>query len=176
MTIIPDDIHRFLPNSEETRNITKLIDSYIIHDRTTGALIPSDVYDRISIIKTEKITTSRDILDFGVIYDDDHYNRLIQSHNLKDIETDGRYTEVEVIRFIYNAKYIIFSWGEAFQTNFVFISDRCRIIYVLVPYNKVFIDEYRRSGQLFLSHNSANIVFILLNLFYPIQNVYLSLL
>lgn len=172
LTIIPNDIHEFFPNTEISKNITNLINISIIYNLSTKIqVIPSGTFDRVSLIKTSKASS---ITNLGVIPHDDNYESFINSHKLKEIEPGVTHDELDVIRLIHNAKYIVFSWGTAFQKNFVYISERCKLIYVLIPQDTIFLSQYHMTAKKYLSHKSANVVFILINDNNPIQNIYLS--
>jgi hypothetical protein len=147
VTIIPNTLHSYFENEITRDKISSFIE-------TTFCKINEIMYERIAIIKHfgSSIYSSMGAVDystaknFAVAFD----YTLIEPADIN---------EICLINTIYNSKNIVFSWGTTFMKNFIYISDKCEKITVLIIGND-FINEYNfliKNGMLPLKYKNATI-------------------
>ena len=125
----------FIPNCWHTYPYNydfklELIDKYIIEQDI--------IYEkeRLCIIKS---STSNNLTMDGII-NIEVINNFCNKYNLHFIEPISM-NEIELINTIYSSKILITSWGTAFFKNYVYISDKCEKIIVLVI-GHIYISQY----------------------------------
>ena len=167
---IPTKIHNY-DNISVINNITDIIDKYIISDKYdidyyTSLCIPK--HDNICIIKS---STSDNKTNSGIV-DINKINEFCMNNNLLFIEPT-KMTEISLIHTIYQSKMLVLSWGTAFFKNYIYISDACEKIIVLVI-EKDFINQYKSFGNnLITKFKNATIVYHIIgrNLHLQISNI-----
>mgnify|MGYP000424242948 CR=1 FL=1 len=160
ITFIPNKYHIF--NVPFANDISKIIDKYIIHDKLNieyykSLLIPNNI-DNICIIKGSQ---SKNITEFGIIQQE-IINVFCNKYNLLLIEPTN-YHEIIFIHHVNRCKYLVITWGTTFMKNFIYISDECTKILVLVIGNE-FIKQY----NMYLNNNILITKFKNANLIYKI--------
>jgi hypothetical protein len=171
---IPNKIHNFDDfenNISVINNITDIIDKYIISDKYdidyyTSLSIPK--HDNICIIKS---STSDNRTSSGVV-DINKINEFCMNNNLLFIEPTNM-NEISLIHTINQCKILVLSWGTAFFKNYIYISDACEKIIVLVI-EKDFINQYKTAGnKLVTKFKNATIVYRIIgrNLNLQISNI-----
>jgi hypothetical protein len=127
---IPNKWHMYPHTFDTNFELNKLIDKYIVNENTN-----TKTNENICIIKstTSDNRTTDGVVDINVI------NAFCSKNNLYFIEPT-KYNEIELIRIINNAKLLVLSWGTVFLKNYIYISDKCEKIIVLI--HSDFIPQY----------------------------------
>lgn len=130
---IPNTIHTF--NEVGLNRIkfeTEILKKYLINKNFNS------LHSRICILKTN---ITKNITSVGIIKENEaiHFCKL---HNLTLLKPD-KMNEINLINTIYNCKTFVVSWGTAFFKNFIYLSDKCDRIIVLI-YSKDYINQYNR--------------------------------
>jgi len=151
---IPNNYHVILNNNLDFSNsVSNIIHEYIILKNIKKV----EKYDNICIMKTNK---SINLTNDGVI-SDDISNIFNKKYNLNKIEA-GSIDEISLIHIINSCKIFVVSWGTAFFKNFVYISDNCKKIIVLII-GKEFIKQYHDFKDLPNKFKNANIIYKIIN-------------
>ena len=81
-------------------------------------------------IKTdESIHLTRD----GVFKNDNKYKNFLEINNLSEVHP-GHKSEIDLMRILYNAEYVVFSWGTTYLKNWYYTSpEKCKMIITLIP-------------------------------------------
>jgi hypothetical protein len=157
VTYIKNEYHVF--NNNFIPLVDEFINKYLIFSKNIIMNYPTNV----CIVKTDKtknstvlsnIFNNEDLLKFCNKYD---YTNI--SHNL----------EIDKINKIYNCKYFIVSYGSAFFKNFIYISNKCEKIIVLVN-GEYYKNDYKHlksiipnkyQGLILDNYKNANIIYLL---------------
>jgi hypothetical protein len=151
---IPNDYHIILTNNFYFSNsISNIIHKYIILKNTKKI----EKHDNICILKT---SNSINLTNDGIV-SNDIANIFNKKYNLNKIEP-GSIDEISLINIIYSCKIFVVSWGTAFFKNFVYISNNCRKIIVLII-GEEFIKQYNNFKDLPKKFKNANIIYKIIN-------------
>jgi hypothetical protein len=155
----------FIPNKYHVlnREFIPIIDKFIgLH--LTIPHVPFYKKDNISIIKANDSLISNGA--FTNIYNKDITN-FCDKYNFFILND---YNEVDKINIIYNCKILTISYGSAFFKNFVYISDKCEKIIVVVS-GDIYINDYNNlsssteyneyNGVLLQKYKNADIKYII---------------
>ena len=149
MLIIPNKYHTY-SDLEFNIKVSVFIQNNIINSLTINKKTFL-IYPKICIIKS---SISSNITQFGVFNNDDIV-KFCTKYNLVNIEPTN-YNEIELIQIINSCEYFITSYGTTFLKNFIYISDKCKKIIVLV-YGDIFIKQYEEEQHLLTQFKSATI-------------------
>jgi hypothetical protein len=155
MLIIPNKYHAY-SDLEFNNKVSAFIQDNIINSLTINKKTFL-IYPKICIIKS---SISSNITQFGVFNNDDIIN-FCTKYNLVSIEPTN-YNEIELIQIINSCEYFITSFGTTFLKNFIYISDKCKKIIVLV-YGDMFIKQYEEEQNLITQFKSAIIEYKIIN-------------
>jgi hypothetical protein len=165
----------FIPNIHHIFNIdlaertNRLIEKYISVDRNDlnyyNSLNLSKNTQNICIIKG---TTSTNLTKDCIFQNNDIIN-FCNNWNLNLIEPNVL-DEIHLIHYINQCKHLVISWGTSFLKNFVYISDNCERITVLVMDESIFLVQYKCS-PLLKKFKNAEIIYKIVN-----QNLIFNLL
>lgn len=122
VTYIKNDYHCF--NAELIPMANNFINNYLIFDNSNSINTP--IQNHVCIVKTNKTNNITIIPD--IINDED----LIQFCNKYNYNSISNNLEIDKINKIYNCKTFIVSYGSAFFKNFIYISNKCEKIIVIV--------------------------------------------
>lgn len=148
---IPNKWHEYNDNNE----VVELIKNYIIDPK-----LHQELNDRICIIKS---SLSSNNTHFGMV-NDDYINLFSLKYNLLYLNP-SKINEICLINMIYNCKLFVVSLGTAFLKNYIYISDSCEEIIVLVIGDE-FMRQYKShksSNTLLLKYKNATINYIFAN-------------
>jgi hypothetical protein len=147
VTLIPNSLHSYWEDSEIRDEIVNFIDDKLTKKQ------PSP-FDKISILKHHNSGVSSDM---GAI-DYELAKSISREGGYKLIEP-SEVGEIEVINLLKNAKEVLFSWGTTFMKNYIYISNRCKKIDVLITGNPFMLefDNAVERGILPTSFKKANI-------------------
>jgi len=152
--LIPTKYHYF-PHSKTNTHKNDFVDSLIQRILHTKTAAVADYPSRIAILKN---ATSTNLTPQGT------YNRQDvlkfckrQKHQLIQ---PSEHNEIEVIDLIHNCESLIVSWGTAFFKNFVYISEKCKSIYVLIHSEYMVQYEPYAADELMTSYKNAKILYI----------------
>lgn len=67
------------------------------------------------------------------------------------------YGEIETIRIIYNCEHIMFSYGTAYNKNYVYISEKCKNIHVFIPPEMEFQYTFYIKSHDFTKYKNADV-------------------
>jgi hypothetical protein len=139
---------------------TQFIDKYITPDITNEVYMKSlelpENLDRLLIIKG---VNSVNITGDGIFSNRDIYH-FKNKMNLTHIEP-GVIDEIKLIRIIQSASIFVVSWGTSFFKNFIYISDKCKKIIVLIFENSAFYNQYLDCKPiLYTTYKNAQIEYI----------------
>jgi len=147
---IPNKWHMF-PNNLKL----ELIDNYIVEkDNLTLD------NDKICIIKSSRSTnvTCDGIVSFETI------ERFCNKHNLLLVEPT-KMNEIQLINLINKLKTFVTSWGTSFLKNYIYISDKCEKIIVLIIGTN-FLNQYnsfKENGNVQTKYKNATISYHVVN-------------
>lgn len=117
------------------------IDKYIKPDSANQVYINSlqlpSKLDRLLIIKG---SNSVNITGDGIFLNNDILN-FKNKMNLTQVEP-GIVDEIKLIHIIQSCSIFVVSWGTSFFKNFIYISDKCKKIIVLILQNSNFYNQY----------------------------------
>jgi len=149
---IPNKWHEYNDNNE----VVELIKNYIIDPK----LHQDNLNDRLCIIKS---SLSSNNSQSGII-SDNYINLFSSKHHLSYLNP-SKTNEICLINMIHNCKLFVSSWGTAFFKNYIYISDTCQEIIVLIIGDE-FINQYKShnlSNTLLLKYKNATINYIFAN-------------
>jgi hypothetical protein len=163
ITFIPNWSHTF--GDDLANKVTEIINRFITPDRNdqlyyNSLNIPTNL-DKICIIKG---TNSHNITSDGIVPQANVIN-FANSWGFTLIEPNI-INEICLIHCINQCRIFVTTWGTAFLKNFVYISDKCEKIIVLVIGDN-FIGQYNsylNSNTLKYRHKNANIVYRIIDL------------
>lgn len=147
MFIIPNQYH-YYDNLEFNNKVSLFIHNNIINSINKKTIL---IYPKICIIKS---SISSNLTQDGVFNNNDII-KFCTKYNLVNIEPTN-YNEIEIIKIINSCEQFIVSWGTTFFKNFIYISDKCKKIIVLI-YGNVFINQYNNEQNIITKFKSANI-------------------
>lgn len=119
---------------------------------------PIKTYNNICVIKSN---ISSNLTDDGII-NQSVINNFCIKNNLITFDP-AKMNEIDFANIIHNAKNIIFSWGTTFFKNYVYISDKCKSIKVIVI-GQAYIEQYKKEincNSLLLKYKSAVIKYFI---------------
>lgn len=119
ITHIPNKYHAFIGNLIKSSDI--FIQKYLL--RTNIISITNN--ENLCLLKTNNTNNSN---QYG-IFNQDIVNNFCKMYNMFKIE---QMNELDLIHTIYNCKLLIINFGSAFLKNFIYISDKCEKIIVVV--------------------------------------------
>lgn len=102
------------------------------------------------------------------VFNDDIVNNFCKEYNIHRLYPSN---EIELINNIYNSKIVILNYGSTFFKNYVYISDLCKKIIVIVNGN-YYINDYNHlsniitnkyQGIIYNKYKNANIYYIKVN-------------
>jgi hypothetical protein len=127
---IPNSWHTYSHNSDLKLELIDrfIINQDIIYEKERLCIIKSSISNNV---------TMDGIINIEVI------NNFCNKHNLHFIEPIS-INEIELINTIYSSRIFIASWGTAVFKNYVYLSDKCEKIIVLVI-GENFINQYNNS-------------------------------
>ena len=160
---IPNKFHNYFYSQEFIEN------TYKFYREKIWKIMEIPTYSKIIILKTNhkncknrNIITSEGIIDYdlGIEY----ANRI----KFKFISIDN-YSEKEYLYLINSCEYMIISWGTSFFKNYIFVSEKCKKIIVLIPpgfmYQFKDYQNFFKIDKLPIKIKNADI------LYYPIQDL-----
>jgi hypothetical protein len=141
ITYIPNKYH--IINNDLCNIVTQIIYQYIIPDRNNieyyeSLNLPKNL-DTICIIKG---SNSHNLTSDGIVHQDS-INNFSNIWGITIIEP-GNIHEVHLIHAINKSRIFITTWGTAFLKNFIYISDDCQKIIVLII-GDAFINQYHNN-------------------------------
>jgi len=153
ITFIPNKYHGY--NNDLTTELEPYINDWIINDKNNiiyynNLNLPSN--DNICIIKNSQ---SINLTHFGIVNIND-INNFCYINNITFVEPI-LINEISFIHIINKSKKIILSYGTSFFKNYVYISDKCKKIIVLVI-GEIFLKDYTASknhNQLLTNYKNA---------------------
>ena len=138
--IIPNRLHSYFESVEISKKIIYFIDKYLIDKYL--------IDNKICIIKHANscISSTHGILSFETA------QFIANKYNHTLIEPSN-YNEIDLINILYNCKSLILSWGTTFMKNFIYISNLCENITVLII-GDAFVNEYNylKNNNKLISH------------------------
>jgi len=163
ITHIPNKYHDFVGNLLKTSDI--FIQKYLL--RTNIISITNN--ENLCLLKTSNTNnTTQD-----GIFNQDIVNNFCQMYNIFKIE---QMNELDLIHTIYNCKLLIITFGSAFFKNFIYTSDKCEKIIVVVngsyytnTYNEYKLrptstsDEETFKNHILYKYKNATIKYIVVN-------------
>lgn len=159
ITFIENKHHVF--DSQLAYTVSNLINKYIIPDRNDidyyKSLNLPDALDNICIIKG---SNSHNVTNDGVINNNIILN-LSEKFKLTIVEPNIIH-EVHLIHIINKCKFFVTTWGSAFMKNYIYISDDCIKIVVLIIMNTNYVIQYegaKNSNNLILKYKNADIIY-----------------
>jgi len=160
LLIIPNICHVFTnPLSINTNNF---IEKYLLNN-----IYPK--YKQICLLKT---TNTNNITNVGVI-NNKHSKYLCDKYNLNFLNTNI-IDEIELLNTINNCEIFVTSWGSAFLKNYIYISNNCKKIIVLVI-DQEFIKQYNNNKNLIKKFKNAIIEYVLCENSNNIVNINLNI-
>lgn len=128
--LIPNCLHSFLENTKITEKISDFIQDKVV-----------DKMSEVSHIKTAilKKPNSSVSSTMGTI-NPEIASRFCKRNKYTSIEPSD-IGEVSLVNVLYNSEEVVFSWGTTFMKNFIYLSDKCTKVSVLV-FGKDFYNEY----------------------------------
>ena len=149
----------FIPNKWHEYNceVLELIEKYIIDPDLNNSI---SINNRICIIKS---SSSSNITYAGIV--NDYYINLFSLNNNLLFLNPSKINEISLINMIYNCKIFVSSWGTAFFKNYIYISEKCEEIIVLVI-GYEFMHQYesrKLSNTLLSKYKNATIKYIFAN-------------
>ena len=148
---------------------TKFIDKYIkphlcdtiyLNSISEQYNLPKNL-DKILIMKG---SDSVKLTDDGT-FSNQSITNLKNRMNLPLIEP-GTIDEIALIHIIQSCSIFVVSWGTSFFKNYIYISDKCKEIIVLVLENSNFYNQYTNSykNNVIYTYKNAKITYIVTNL------------
>lgn len=158
ITFIPNRFHIF--EEELSIKVSNIMDRYIIPDRSDQLYydslnLPNNL-DKVCIMKG---TNSNNLTTDGVVPQNNIIN-FVSKWEITLIEP-GIINEIPLIHCINQCKVFITTWGTSFLKNYIYVSDQCEKIIVLII-GDVFIGQYYfylNNNVLKLKYKNANIIY-----------------
>lgn len=144
---------QFIPNkwhSYPKKINLKIIKKYLIHDRPQDKL--NNENKDLCIIKNSE---SDNITSSGIV-SKETVHIFCKLNNLT-LLNPGKINEIKLINLLYSCSRLIVSWGTSFFKNYIYISNTCKLVIVLII-GKEFISQYHRlqeNGELITSYKDA---------------------
>lgn len=143
--------------------VSYFINKYILPDKKNLIYIKSlnlpNKLDNILIIKGNN---SINLTNDGVFLSN-RINNFIKKWNLTHIEP-GIIDEIKLIHIIQDCSLFVVSWGTSFAKNFVYISDKCQKIIVLIMKGSTFEKQYNdMAHHLMKKFKNAEIIYKLID-------------
>ena len=154
---IPNKLHTYPYPAPDFK--LDLIDKYMIKENNYLPL----KNDKVCIIKS---SISQNATTIGVV-NQEKIDAFCSKNNLICLEP-SKMNEIELINRLNNSRIFVTSWGTTFFKNYVYISDKCEKIIVMVTPD--FMGQYNshvNCGCLLTRHKNASI-------FYHVVNTYLN--
>ena len=128
----------------------KIIDKYICLNR------PSEFNNNICIIKStdSNLNTDDGVISKFIVDEFCVFNKLIQLNT--------SINEIALANQIHKAKNVVFSWGTSFFKNYVYLSDICENIIILII-GDIFCKQYLKERHNWIKYKKAKIKFIICN-------------
>jgi hypothetical protein len=139
VTYIPNKFHVFKPELE------LMVDNFIKTYKIINGI--TNHYEKICIIKTKKESSSLGIINNETV------EKYCNKYNIHRIIPNN---EIDKINLIYNCKILILSYGSCFFLNYVYISELCEKIIVVIQ-GAGQIDDYNHLNSITTSHFQGNI-------------------
>jgi len=120
VTLIPNTLHSYFEDETIRDSISDFVSDYLKEEKPTSL-------DNISILKHfgSGVTSNMGAIEYEVAKAFSHS----MGYWLVEPKEVG---ELKVINYLSNATRVLFSWGTTFMKNFVYVSDTCTKIDVLV--------------------------------------------
>jgi hypothetical protein len=133
--LIPNSLHSFLENEKITRDISNFIQSKIIDaDYKTN-------YIKTAIIKKleSSVSSTMGIVDYKVA------NSFCKRNGYISVEPSD-VGEIGLANILHNSEEVVFSWGTTFMKNFIYLSDKCKKVTVII-FGQDFYNEYQNAKE-----------------------------
>ena len=135
--------HHIYDNEDFIKRISDLIDNYVAIDIKNVEYIKSlNLPTNMEKILVMKGNNSCNITSDGVFLDNNIYN-FKKKWNLTHIEP-GNIDEIELIHILQQCNVFVVSWGTSFFKNYIYVSDKCKQIIVLIS-GSAFVGQYNNS-------------------------------
>ena len=158
VTIIPNSLHSYFENDEIRDDIALFVNNNLTMKE------PSP-FRKISILKHHNsgVSSTMGSIDYELA-------KSVSKKNGYELLEPSEVGEIGLINYLYNAEKLLFSWGTTFMKNFIYISDTCKKIDVLItgrPFRREFENALERG---ILPHKFKNA-----NLSYHLEPDFLNL-
>ena len=151
--IIPNMEHNIFSSSKLKINVNNYISKNLISE-----CYNNNYGEKIALLK---LSNSENNTNSGII---SNYDAKLLAINYKILDLNIINNEIELINIIYNCTEFLTSWGTSLMKNFVYISDKCKKITVIVK-GVDFINQYNliKNKEHTLKFKNANIEYIIIN-------------
>jgi hypothetical protein len=128
VTYIPNKFHVFKPELEN------MVDCFIEKYKIIGN--KNNINQKICIIKSDISNTN---ISGNGIFNNNIVEQFCNKYNIRRIFPKD---EIELINLIYSCKILILSYGSTFFKNYIYISDSCEKIIVIIK-GDCYINDYK---------------------------------
>lgn len=160
---IPNKCHIF--NDELCNKVTNIVNKYIICDRIDINYMKSlNLPENLNKICIIKGSNSHNLTASGVIPQNNVIN-FANKWNITLVEP-SIINEIVLIHIISKCKIFVTTWGTAFLKNYIYVSDICTNIIVIVV-GEDFINQYNfylNTNTLLHKYKNANIIYKIVNI------------
>jgi len=158
---IPNKYHIF--DIELGNEVSNIINKYITPDLNNLEYMKSlNLPDKLEKILIIKGNNSINLTSDGIFLNT-HINNFKNKWDLTHIEP-GFIHEIHTIHIIQKCSIFVVSWGTSFMKNFIYISDNCKKIIVLILENSNFHKQYNNSiNNLIKKFKNADIIYKIIN-------------
>lgn len=151
ITLIPNNLHSYFEDVNLRDEISDMISERVPEDKSLSNI------NKLAILKHTKsgVASNMGSIDYSVA------EELCLKLGYVRIEP-GSIGELNTINSIRKAEKILFSWGSTFMKNFVYVSEKCTQIDVLI-FGEEFVREYNAvlNGRLPHTYKNAKINYYL---------------
>jgi hypothetical protein len=133
--LIPNSLHSFLENQKMTKDISNFIQNKIVDVDYRAN------YTKTAILKKldSSVSSTMGIVDSNVASSFCERNGYVSTE-------PSEVGEVGLINILHNSEEVVFSWGTTFMKNFIYLSDKCKKVTVLV-FGRDFYNEYENAKE-----------------------------
>jgi len=153
--LIPNSLHHYFENVHIRDKISCMLQKYVI-EFNNGRDKPASCFNKIAIIKNSKFPTTTQLgittYEIASMFANNFHYHLLEP------TVCG---EINLICYLSNCEELIISWGTAFMKNFVYISNKCKKVTILIIGNE-FLHEYnhtKRHNQLVTKYKNAEFIY-----------------
>ena len=120
ITLIPNSLHSYFEDIKIRDDIANFVSDKLIKK-------PPKTFNNISILKHHNsgVTSTMGSIDYALA-------KLLSKRNGYELIEPSEVGEIEVINYLNNAQKVLFSWGTTFMKNYIYISNKCKKIDVLI--------------------------------------------